>query len=179
MIFEGVLQETGEVVSIDDVPSGLKCNCICPNCHVRLIAKKGKKNVHHFAHVNGAECLLSKKKHLKPNSYREELLEQPEERTSTYNCEQINIKNKQKIIEKHQLTYIAKNHKCPFIAKSPKTYVLVMEKIKSEQYDFILKGKVVWINNSKGKINFKNKPITTLEYTNSWIWEFIKEGESL
>lgn len=178
MIFEGLIIETGEVVSIDDVPSGLKCNCICPNCNVRLIAKKGKKNVHHFAHVNGAECSLSKKP-LSISSSREELLEQPEERISTYNCEQINIKREQKTIDKHQLTYIAKHHTCPFIAKSPKTYVLVVKKIKSNDYDLILKGKVVWINSSKKKIDFKNTPIVTLERTQSWIWEFIKEGDTL
>lgn len=31
---------------------GLKCNCICPSCNKKMIAKMGKSNVHHFAHYN-------------------------------------------------------------------------------------------------------------------------------
>lgn len=35
---------------IADVKPGLKCNCICPMCQRRLIAKKGSRQTHHFAH---------------------------------------------------------------------------------------------------------------------------------
>ena len=41
---------------ISDVKSGLKCGCICPQCHSVLIAHKGKKNIHHFNHYNSKEC---------------------------------------------------------------------------------------------------------------------------
>lgn len=41
---------------ISDVKSGLKCGCICPQCHSVLIAHKGKKNIHHFKHYNSKEC---------------------------------------------------------------------------------------------------------------------------
>ena len=41
---------------ISDVESGLKCGCICPQCHSVLIAHKGKKNIHHFKHYNSKEC---------------------------------------------------------------------------------------------------------------------------
>lgn len=46
----------GIIVSIDDVCSGKKCNCICPSCGEPLIAKKGEINIHHFAHVSQKEC---------------------------------------------------------------------------------------------------------------------------
>ena len=46
----------GRLVHVNDVPSGLACDCTCPECGARLIARKGKKNQHHFAHANGADC---------------------------------------------------------------------------------------------------------------------------
>ena len=45
-----------ELISIEHVASGLKCNCICPCCGGRLIARKGKSRNHHFAHYNVADC---------------------------------------------------------------------------------------------------------------------------
>ena len=46
----------GSIVSIDDVKSGLKCGCTCPACGELLIAKKGQKMMHHFAHHSGHTC---------------------------------------------------------------------------------------------------------------------------
>ena len=46
----------GRLVHVNDVPSGLTCDCTCPECGALLIARKGKKNQHHFAHANGADC---------------------------------------------------------------------------------------------------------------------------
>ena len=39
-----------EIVYIDDVERGMKCECTCPGCGERLIARKGQKRIHHFAH---------------------------------------------------------------------------------------------------------------------------------
>lgn len=47
----------GVLTHISDVESGLKCDCICPGCGERLIAKKGSKMTHHFAHKANSECL--------------------------------------------------------------------------------------------------------------------------
>ncbi|MEM1215293.1 MAG: competence protein CoiA family protein [Bacteroidota bacterium] len=44
-------------VSIRSVPSGLACNCRCPACGAALIAKKGRRQQHHFAHAHGVECV--------------------------------------------------------------------------------------------------------------------------
>ena len=44
------------IVSISDVESGLKCGCVCPACWERLIAKKGKIMMHHFAYYSGENC---------------------------------------------------------------------------------------------------------------------------
>lgn len=44
------------ITNINDVESGLKCGCICPACKEPLVAKKGKKMMHHFAHHAGHSC---------------------------------------------------------------------------------------------------------------------------
>lgn len=76
------LNNVGEFVGIDDVPTGSDCNCFCPACKEPLVAKNGgTKRVHHFAHQSGTECahavesmlhLLAKEK------VREAFLSQPE-----------------------------------------------------------------------------------------------------
>lgn len=46
----------GELVLVDDVESGLACNCICIQCGEKLVAKKGDTNIHHFAHLGSRVC---------------------------------------------------------------------------------------------------------------------------
>lgn len=46
----------GQITSIDDVERGSKCGCVCPACGEPLIAKKGTKVMHHFAHPPGTNC---------------------------------------------------------------------------------------------------------------------------
>lgn len=45
-----------QITSIADVESGLKCGCVCPACGETLVAKKGSKVTHHFAHHAGTNC---------------------------------------------------------------------------------------------------------------------------
>ena len=45
----------GHLSHVSKVERGLQCNCTCPCCGQRLIARKGSKVSHHFAH-EGAEC---------------------------------------------------------------------------------------------------------------------------
>lgn len=47
---DGVLTHVGEV------EAGKACGCTCPGCGAPLVAKKGTKVVHHFAHATGADC---------------------------------------------------------------------------------------------------------------------------
>jgi hypothetical protein len=50
----------GQLLHIDEVPSGLACNCVCPGCGRRMVAKKGDVQVHHFAHYaqqDGRSCV--------------------------------------------------------------------------------------------------------------------------
>lgn len=50
----GLLNE--KLVHISEVVSGLECNCVCPHCGSRLIARKGNEKTHHFAHYKLADC---------------------------------------------------------------------------------------------------------------------------
>ncbi|MEZ4723010.1 MAG: competence protein CoiA family protein [Flavobacteriales bacterium] len=43
-------ERDGELISIDEVDSGLACNCVCPACKEPLVARKGAVKAHHFAH---------------------------------------------------------------------------------------------------------------------------------
>jgi hypothetical protein len=60
------INKNNELVSIYDVLTGEKCNCICPECEAKLIAKNDNKTfneplkagqkIAHFAHLSGADC---------------------------------------------------------------------------------------------------------------------------
>lgn len=59
-LYWGIDKSTGNVVHIDDVVSrGLNCNCKCAACQGDFIARKGKKNIHHFAHLSNYECVYA------------------------------------------------------------------------------------------------------------------------
>lgn len=49
-------ERDGNLIHISQVDSGLACGCICPVCHTPVIARKGAKRRHHFAHQPGAVC---------------------------------------------------------------------------------------------------------------------------
>lgn len=51
-----VALKDGVITNVDDVESGLKCGCVCPACGERLVARKGTKMMHHFAHYAGHNC---------------------------------------------------------------------------------------------------------------------------
>lgn len=44
------------LVHVSEVDSGLRCGCTCPACGEPLIARNGKRKVHHFGHKPGADC---------------------------------------------------------------------------------------------------------------------------
>lgn len=44
-------QQNGVLVHVDDVPRGLACDCVCPECSRPLMAKQGAVLAHHFQHV--------------------------------------------------------------------------------------------------------------------------------
>ena len=46
----------GILVSIDQVEKGLACNCYCPNCNSKLIARKGEVRYPHFSHYKNVDC---------------------------------------------------------------------------------------------------------------------------
>ena len=51
------INSSNELVSIEDVPNGISCQCFCPKCKEPLVAKNaGIKKEHHFAHCSGSDC---------------------------------------------------------------------------------------------------------------------------
>ena len=46
----------GKLVHVSKVEKGYKCNCTCPECKSKLMAKKGNYREHHFAHAHGQNC---------------------------------------------------------------------------------------------------------------------------
>lgn len=45
-----IRERDGEVVSVQEVPNGNGCGCICPSCETPMVARQGDINVWHFAH---------------------------------------------------------------------------------------------------------------------------------
>lgn len=43
--------KNGVLIHISKVEHGLKCDCACPACGEKMIARKGSKTTHHFAHA--------------------------------------------------------------------------------------------------------------------------------
>lgn len=65
MISQYALNSDGKLVFVDDVENGLKCNCTCPSCGEKMLAKNGGSDrEHHFSHESGHDC----------DGYRETLL---------------------------------------------------------------------------------------------------------
>ncbi|GJD92470.1 hypothetical protein BHAOGJBA_6024 [Methylobacterium hispanicum] len=40
----------GSIAHVSEVASGKACSCVCPGCGAPLVARKGPRNDHHFAH---------------------------------------------------------------------------------------------------------------------------------
>lgn len=49
-------KQSGNVVNIALVQRGLKCNCVCIECNLPLIAAQGPKNDWHFKHKGESNC---------------------------------------------------------------------------------------------------------------------------
>lgn len=51
------IDSQSNLVYVGNVARGLACNCYCPACKERLVAKNGgEKRIHHFAHASGVDC---------------------------------------------------------------------------------------------------------------------------
>jgi len=48
--------KNGKLLHISEVSSGLACECHCAHCNARLVARKGNKYAHCFAHYQSDEC---------------------------------------------------------------------------------------------------------------------------
>lgn len=45
-----------QLVSPEEVPRGLACGCVCPECGQVLLSKQGTEKVWHFAHTKSGDC---------------------------------------------------------------------------------------------------------------------------
>lgn len=53
------LTERGQIISIQDVSSGLACGCTCLQCGEQVVGRKGQIRAHHFAHYsNKKSCWI-------------------------------------------------------------------------------------------------------------------------
>jgi Competence protein CoiA-like family len=50
------LRSDGLMIHISDAEQGKACDCVCPVCESPLVARKGEKNTHHFAHEIDTNC---------------------------------------------------------------------------------------------------------------------------
>ena len=54
------VNELDQLVNIKQVEKGLACHCFCFECNEPVVARKGEKNEHHFAHSSNKEsCNIS------------------------------------------------------------------------------------------------------------------------
>lgn len=49
----GELRGSGRMIDIKEAARGLACDCVCPSCGGRLVARKGSLRAWHFAHAPG------------------------------------------------------------------------------------------------------------------------------
>ncbi len=49
------VNEQKQIVNVKQVERGLACMCFCFECSEPVVARKGEKNEHHFAHLNNKE----------------------------------------------------------------------------------------------------------------------------
>lgn len=57
----GFHEKSNRFLGIDEVQNGLACKCICPSCNMKLKARQGKGNEHHFAHHHTKDGERAKK----------------------------------------------------------------------------------------------------------------------
>ncbi len=50
------MDKDGRIRSVEEVARGLSCECVCPTCGDKVIARQGEVREWHFAHVSGADC---------------------------------------------------------------------------------------------------------------------------
>lgn len=149
----------GETVNIEDVPSGKKCNCICLVCKTKLVAKKGNKKRHYFAHLKKSDCTgIIHSESKREYNLKGKLGEKPEEHI--YTCQEETEIPK----GKDTLLYLWDKLKTPFYAKSKYKYVKVVKETKYKNKRALL-GKIA---NEFSAL--KNKSLTRLENIDRHFW---------
>ena len=129
-----------QLVFIDDVPNGKKCNCICSKCKDPLVAKNGGKiNIHHFAHAVDSNCSGESLAHLKAKEIikMEKYLWLPtlnEDQKVEFDCVD------------DEVLIGGSNYRADLICKADNKYIVVeivvTHKLEDDKSSFILENKI-------------------------------------
>lgn len=152
-IFEYGLLDN-RIVKITDVPNGLKCNCICPNCEEKLVAVnniKSKKLRPYFRHYSKINCDFKIYKETVVHYLAKEIIQKKgyvtipkiEINLSSY----LNFYNTD--IEKYLENLPNINQLPNFLIKESTNYKLMIDSILIEKYDGQLKPDIQIIMKEK------------------------------
>lgn len=143
------LDSEGKLVNIEQVESGIKCNCICPACKKPLVAKKGEIRKYHFAHFSGNNCkhaIESMLHHLAKDKFQEAF-----------------YKNEEFIIQYEHKSYCSKKKECKNITKQNCCEIKTIKINLKDDYDTCEQEQVYNKNNRRSDLKIYSSTNPDLE----------------
>jgi hypothetical protein len=116
-------EKTKELIDISSVPSGMKCNCECPSCGMKLIARKGDVNEHHFAHKEEATTFCEYSYWVSVRDMSMQIIQ----KSSYINLHRYNLENL---------------HKNIFVTKEKRVEIHQVKEFNGEEFDLLLRTSI-------------------------------------